>query len=70
MYVWIWYFVPGSGQIEFEEFIVLCGRFMEEEPEDNVVVLKELKEIFKLYDKDGKLKQLKSCLRFHNDGWI
>lgn len=43
----------GSGQIEFEEFIVLCSRFMEEEPVDNAVVVKELKEIFNLYDKDG-----------------
>jgi len=41
----------GSGQIEFEEFIVLCSKFMEEEPEDNAVVVKELKEIFNLYDK-------------------
>lgn len=53
----------GSGQIEFEEFIVLCGRFMEEEPEDNVVVLKELKEIFKLYDKDGVGFMTCDCLR-------
>jgi len=42
----------GSGQIEFEEFTVLCSRFMEEEPEDNAVVIQELKEIFKLFDKE------------------
>merc|ERR1719427_2444634 len=53
----------GSGQIEFEEFLVLCGRFMEEEAEDNVVVIQELKEIFKLYDKEGVGFMTCDCLR-------
>jgi len=53
----------GSGQIEFEEFIVLCSRFMEEEPEDNAVVIKELKEIFNLYDKDDVGYMTCDCLR-------
>jgi len=43
----------GSGQIEFEEFIVLCSKFMTEESEDNAEVIRELKQIFKLYDRDG-----------------
>jgi len=42
----------GSGQIEFEEFIQLCSKFMTEEEEDNTVIIKELKEIFNLYDKE------------------
>ena len=42
------------GQIEFEEFMVLCSKFMVEETEDNTVIVKELKEIFNLYDRERK----------------
>merc|ERR1711931_430837 len=52
-----------SGQIEFEEFMVLCSRFMEEEPEDNTVVVQELREIFKLYDKEGVGFMTCDCLK-------
>merc|ERR1712002_503602 len=55
--------MPGSGQIEFEEFIVLCSRFMEEEPEDNAVVIKELKEIFNLYDREDLGYMTCDCLK-------
>uniref|UniRef100_A0A336MQJ7 CSON003249 protein n=1 Tax=Culicoides sonorensis TaxID=179676 RepID=A0A336MQJ7_CULSO len=41
----------GSGEIEFEEFVTLAARFLVEE--DAEAVLKELKEAFRLYDKEG-----------------
>jgi len=41
----------GSGQIEFEEFIVLAAKFIVEE--DTEGLAKELKEAFRLYDKEG-----------------
>jgi len=44
----------GSGQIEFEEFLVLAKKFMtEDEDEDAGELEKELKEAFRLYDKEG-----------------
>lgn len=41
----------GSGQIEFEEFTTLAARFLVEE--DAEAMLQELKEAFRLYDKEG-----------------
>lgn len=41
----------GSGQIEFEEFTILAAKFIVEEDDEDVQ--KELKEAFRLYDKDG-----------------
>jgi len=41
----------GSGQIEFEEFKVLAAKFIIEEDDEDVK--KELKEAFRLYDKEG-----------------
>lgn len=41
----------GSGEIEFEEFIQLAARFLVEE--DAEAVAKELKEAFRLYDREG-----------------
>jgi len=43
--------VDGSGQIEFEEFTILASKFIIEE--DDADVQKELKEAFRLYDKEG-----------------
>ncbi|OXA39218.1 Troponin C, isoform 1 [Folsomia candida] len=40
-----------SGQIEFEEFTILAAKFIIEEDDEDVQ--KELKEAFRLYDKDG-----------------
>jgi calmodulin len=42
----------GSGQIEFEEFTILAAKFIVEEDDEDVQ--KELKEAFRLYDKDGQ----------------
>ncbi|XP_072387180.1 troponin C-like [Diabrotica undecimpunctata] len=41
----------GSGELEFEEFIILASRFMVEE--DAEAMQQELKEAFRLYDKEG-----------------
>ncbi|KAJ3643227.1 hypothetical protein Zmor_025951 [Zophobas morio] len=41
----------GSGELEFEEFITLASRFMAEE--DAEAMQSELKEAFRLYDKEG-----------------
>jgi len=44
----------GSGQIEFDEFLILAKKFMtEDEDEDSGELEKELKEAFRLYDKEG-----------------
>jgi Ca2+-binding EF-hand superfamily protein len=42
----------GSGQIEFEEFTILAAKFIVEEDDEDVQ--KELKEAFRLYDKEGQ----------------
>lgn len=41
----------GSGQIEFAEFCTLAARFLVEE--DAEAMQQELKEAFRLYDKEG-----------------
>lgn len=41
----------GSGELEFEEFVTLAARFMVEE--DAEAMQAELKEAFRLYDKEG-----------------
>ncbi|KAK9718012.1 EF-hand domain pair [Popillia japonica] len=41
----------GSGELEFEEFITLASRFMVEE--DAEAMQAELKEAFRLYDREG-----------------
>ncbi|KAG6448367.1 hypothetical protein O3G_MSEX005464 [Manduca sexta] len=43
--------VDGSGELEFEEFVTLASRFMVEE--DAEAMQQELKEAFRLYDKEG-----------------
>merc|ERR1712170_49408 len=42
----------GSGQIEFAEFCQLCATFLVEDP-DIEVMKRELKDAFRLYDKEG-----------------
>jgi calmodulin len=41
----------GSGKIEFEEFTILASKFIVEEDDEDVA--KELKDAFRLYDKEG-----------------
>nr|CAD7396204.1 unnamed protein product [Timema poppensis] len=41
----------GSGELEFDEFVTLAGRFLVEE--DAEAMQQELREAFRLYDKEG-----------------
>ena len=43
----------GSGEIEFGEFCQLCAKFLVEEPDDETMKA-ELKEAFRVYDKEGQ----------------
>ena len=43
----------GNGEMSFEEFAHLAARFLVEEEEDTEAILKELKDAFRLYDKEG-----------------
>lgn len=45
----------GSGELEFEEFCVLASKFLIEEEDDvgTDLLISELKDIFRYYDKDG-----------------
>lgn len=43
----------GSGQLEFPEFVSLAAKFLTEEEEDNETMVAELREAFRLYDKEG-----------------
>ena len=42
----------GSGEIEFGEFCQLCAKFLVEEPDEDTMRA-ELKDAFRLYDKEG-----------------
>jgi len=41
----------GSGEIEFDEFLILAAKFIVEEDDESLQ--KELREAFRLYDKEG-----------------
>ncbi|CAH1110604.1 unnamed protein product [Psylliodes chrysocephalus] len=43
----------GNGVMNFEEFAHLAARFLIEEEEDTEAILRELKDAFRLYDKEG-----------------
>jgi hypothetical protein len=45
-------YCAGSGELEFEEFVTLSARFLVEE--DAEAMQQELREAFRLYDKEGK----------------
>lgn len=44
----------GNGVMSFEEFAHLAARFLVEEEEDVEAILRELKDAFRLYDKEGQ----------------
>lgn len=46
------YINVGSGELKFEEFSKLASRFMEEDT-DTEAVKEELREAFRIYDKEG-----------------
>ncbi|XP_014240267.1 troponin C-like [Cimex lectularius] len=50
-----------SGRLEFEEFITLAAKFIVEE--DDEAMQKELREAFRLYDKEGNGYIPTSCLK-------
>jgi len=58
--------VTGSGELEFEEFVTLAARFLVEE--DAEAMQQELREAFRLYDKEGEC--LDSTLILHYYIWI
>lgn len=45
--------ISESGRLEFEEFVTLAAKFIVEE--DAEALEKELREAFRLYDKEGEL---------------
>nr|QGQ62245.1 Troponin C [Demodex brevis] len=59
----------GSGQLEFDEFLTLTARFLVEE--DAEAMQEELREAFRLYDKEGngyiKTSDLREILRALDD---
>ncbi|KAK7791898.1 hypothetical protein R5R35_005421 [Gryllus longicercus] len=50
-----------SGRLEFEEFVTLAAKFIIEE--DAEAMEKELREAFRLYDKEGNGYIPTACLR-------
>ncbi|CAH0701657.1 unnamed protein product [Spodoptera exigua] len=44
--------VNGTGELQFSDFCALAAKFLQEE-EDDEAMLKELREAFRLYDKEG-----------------
>lgn len=52
---------PESGRLEFVEFVQLAAKFIVEE--DAEAMQKELKEAFRLYDKDGNGFIPTTCLK-------
>lgn len=61
--------LTGSGQLEFDEFLTLCARFLVEE--DTEAMQEELREAFRLYDKEGngyiRTSDLKDIMRALDD---
>lgn len=55
-----WNFLE-SGRLEFEEFVTLAAKFIVEE--DDEAMQKELKEAFRLYDKEGNGYIPTTCLK-------
>ncbi len=51
--------MDGSGYLEFEEFCQLSAKFLVEEDEESMK--KELKEAFRIYDKEGQSKLFRNC---------
>lgn len=59
----------GSGELEFDEFLTLAARFLVEE--DTEAMQEELREAFRLYDKEGNgyinVSDLREILRALED---
>lgn len=50
-FLYPYFLSTGSGELEFEEFCKLASRFLVEE--DTEAMQQELREAFRLYDKEG-----------------
>lgn len=46
------FYAEGSGHLTFQDFCALAGRFMMEE-EDDEAMQQQLREAFRLYDREG-----------------
>ncbi|GBM41425.1 troponin C-like [Argiope bruennichi] len=61
--------VDGSGELEFDEFLTLTARYLVDE--DSEAIQEELREAFRMYDKDGKgyinVADLREILRALDD---
>ncbi|CAL1268504.1 unnamed protein product, partial [Larinioides sclopetarius] len=59
----------GSGELEFDEFLTLTARYLVDE--DSEAIQEELREAFRMYDKDGKgyinVADLREILRALDD---
>ncbi|KAA0195520.1 hypothetical protein HAZT_HAZT005508 [Hyalella azteca] len=51
----------GSGELEFEEFCILSAKFLIEEDEESLK--EELKEAFRIYDKEAVLYSITEILK-------
>jgi Ca2+-binding EF-hand superfamily protein len=49
------FFFPEIGKLNFDSFCRVAMHFLDDE--DNEVMQKELKEAFRLYDKDGEYRR-------------
>lgn len=49
--------ILGTGSLSFEDFCTLAARFMTEEEEDSEAIKTELREAFRLYDKEGSARK-------------
>lgn len=62
-------FYSGSGELEFDEFLALTARFLVEE--DSEAMQEELREAFRMYDKEGNgyinVSDLREILRALDD---
>jgi len=61
--------VDGSGELDFDEFLTLTSRFLVEE--DSEAMQEELREAFRMYDKEGNgyinVRDLREILRALDD---
>ncbi|CAB3228563.1 unnamed protein product [Arctia plantaginis] len=45
--------VNATGELQFSDFCTLAAKFLTEEEEDDEAIIKELREAFRLYDREG-----------------
>lgn len=56
------FFCKGAGEVRFEDFCTIVSRFMEEDV-DVEALKSELKEAFRLYDREGNGYITTECFR-------